>query len=226
MKLLIDDARIDAIRRISEYYPVSGVTTNPTILARCGKAPYEALREIRAFIGAKRDLHVQVVALDAAGMQRDAERIIWELGEGTFIKIPCVPEGFKAMKTLAARGFRTTGTAVYSPMQALLAAQCGADYVAPYVNRMDGMGYDGVAITRQIQRIFDAQGLKTQVLAASFRNTQQVLDLAEAGVGAATVAPDVIESFLRIPAVGAAVRDFTEDFARVTGPGVTMENSL
>lgn len=103
MKLIIDDANIDQIKTIYEYYPVDGVTTNPTILAKSKRAPYEVLREIRGFIGGQAELHVQVVARTAAGMMEDAHRIVKELGENTFVKVPSVPEGFKAMMALKRR---------------------------------------------------------------------------------------------------------------------------
>ena len=222
MKILIDDANPERIRELAERFPVAGVTTNPTILARAGGAPFDTLRAIRAFLGPEKELHVQTVAADRAGMIRDAERIVSELGEGTFVKIPCVPEGFAAMQALCRRGFFVTGTAVYSPMQALLAANCGARCVAPYVNRMDNMGYDGTATVGTIQRIFDTQGIKTRVLAASFKNTQQVLALAALGVASATLSPDVLENSVRNAAIDAAVADFTRDFEALCGAGRTM----
>ena len=112
MKLIIDDANIDQIKTIYEYYPVDGVTTNPTILAKSKRAPYEVLREIRGFIGGQAELHVQVVARTAAGMMEDAHRIVKELGENTFVKVPSVPEGFKAMMALNREGIAVTATAI------------------------------------------------------------------------------------------------------------------
>lgn len=140
MKLIIDDANIELIKRVYEFYPIDGVTTNPSILAKSGRSPYEVLKEIRAFIGDNTQLHVQAVAKDAAGMIEDAHRIVKELGAATYVKIPSVPEGFKAMKALKAENIRITATAIYTPMQAYLAAKCGADYAAPYINRIDNMG--------------------------------------------------------------------------------------
>lgn len=101
MKLIIDDAHIDLIKKIYEYYPVDGVTTNPSILAKSGRQPFEVLKEIRSFIGEEAELHVQVVAKDADGMVDDAHRIVKELGANTYVKVPSIPEGFKAMKALA-----------------------------------------------------------------------------------------------------------------------------
>lgn len=222
MKLLIDDARIQEIRRLYERYPVDGVTTNPTILSRSGEAPYEVLGEIRAFIGPEAELHVQAVSRDAEGMVREARRIVSELGENTFVKIPAVPAGFQAMKALRREGISFTATAVYAPMQAFLAGKCGAAYVAPYVNRMDNLGYDGVRIAKDIHEMFRANGMSTEVLAASFRNSQQVLELCKAGLGAATAAPEILEGLAKNQAVTEAVEAFIRDFEAANGSGSTM----
>lgn len=217
MKLLIDDANLADIKELYEFYPIDGVTTNPSILAKSGRRPFDVLNEIRAFIGPDADLHVQAVALDAAGMVEDAKRIIGELGEKTLVKIPCIPEGFKAMKTLQKMGIRITGTAIYTPMQAFLAAQCGAEYTAPYINRIDNMGFDGIAVAKEIQDIFTKNKLSASILAASFKNSQQVLELCKYGVGASTVSPDVIRVLVKNPAVTAAVDAFVNDFEKLTG---------
>ncbi len=224
MKLLIDDADVSAIRRLYDYYPIDGVTTNPSILAKSGRQPYEVLCEIRELIGKDADLHVQTIAADTEGIIRDAHAIVKKLGDNTLVKIPCVPEGFRAMKALHAEGIRLTGTAVYTVMQAYMASKCGAEYVAPYINRIDNMGYDGVAVTKQIQDIFDVNGMNTKMLAASFKNTQQVLELCQYGVGAATVAADIIEGMFKKASVTAAVDAFTADFEKLTGPGQTMSS--
>ena len=224
MKLIIDDANIGQIKAIYEFYPVDGVTTNPTILAKSKRAPYEVLREIRGFIGAQAELHVQVVARTAAGMVEDAHRIVKELGENTFVKVPSVPEGFKAMMALNREGIAVTATAVYTPMQAFLAAKCGAAYAAPYINRIDNMGYNGIQVAKNIHDMFRNNGLNTQVLAASFKNSQQLLELCGYGVGASTVSPDVIQVLVKNQAIDSAVEAFIHDFEGLTGSGKTMSD--
>ena len=224
MKLIIDDAHIDQIKKIYEFYPIDGVTTNPSILAKSGRNPYEVLKEIRAFIGSEAELHVQAVAKTAEGMVEDAHRIVTELGKNTYVKIPSVPEGFKAMKILTAEGITVTATAIYTPLQGFLAGKCGASYVAPYVNRIDNMGYNGIQVAKQIHDILKKNDLKTEVLAASFKNSQQVLELCEYGIGASTVAPDVIEGVVKNQAITAAIDDFVKDFEGITGEGKTMSN--
>lgn len=224
MKLLIDDANIEKIKKIYEYYAVDGVTTNPSILAKNGKNPYETLKEIREFIGKEAELHVQVVSSTAEEMVEEGKKIVKELGENTYVKIPTVPEGLKAMKQLSKEGYKITATAIYTPIQAYLAAKAGADYTAPYVNRIDNLGTNGIEVTRKIHDIFENNGLKTQILAASFKNSLQVLELCEYGVGASTVAPDIIEGFINNPNISSAVDVFTKDFEGLCGEGKTMLN--
>ena len=223
MKLIIDDANLAAIKKLYEYYPVEGVTTNPSILAKTGGEPFKVLKDIREFIGPEAELHVQVLARDAEGMIEDAHRIVEELGKNTYVKVPSVPEGFKAMKALHAEGIKITATAIYTPMQAYLAAKSGADYAAPYVNRIDNMGFDGVKVAKEIHDIFVLNGdTNCEVLAASFKNSQQVLELCAYGIGAATLAPDIIEGLVKNPAIDAAVEAFISDFEGLTSPGTTM----
>lgn len=222
MKLLIDDANFEKIQRLYEFYPIDGVTTNPSILAKSGRNPYEVLTQIRDFIGEDADLHVQVISRKAEDMVVEGKKIAERLGKNTLIKIPTVVEGLKAMKALSAEGYRVTATAIYTPQQAFLAGKAGADYAAPYVNRIDNLGGDGVQTTMRIHDIYENNGMKTQLLAASFKNTQQVLELAEYGIGAATVGPDVIEGLMKNVTVDSAVEAFIADFEKLVGVGKTM----
>lgn len=225
MKFIIDDADIAKIKDIYNTFAVDGVTTNPSILAKSGRQPYEVLTEIREFIGPDAELHVQVIALDAEGMVRDGHRIVEVLGKNTYVKVPTTKEGLRAMKLLHGEGIRVTATAIYTRMQAFLAAKAGADYAAPYVNRIDNLGGDGVKAAQDIHDIFRKNGLDCQVLAASFKNSQQVQELCEYGIGAATISPDVIEALIKNDSVTMAVEAFVKDFEGLCGKGVTMETS-
>lgn len=217
MKLFIDDAHIDAIRKIYDLYPVDGVTTNPSILMKAGGNPVEVLKEIRAFIGDD-ILFAQANDETAEGLVEDAHFLIDLLGkEHTVIKVPAVPQGFKAIRILHEEGIRTCGTVVYSPMQAYMAGKSGAEYVAPYVNRVDNLGYDGVAVTETIEDILQLNDLATEVLAASFHNSQQVMDLCAYGIDNATCSPDIIEGLVKNAAIDGAVADFTRDLEKLTG---------
>ena len=225
MKFIIDDADIAKIKDIYNTFAVDGVTTNPSILAKSGRQPYEVLTEIREFIGPDAELHVQVIAPDAEGMVRDGHRIVEVLGKNTYVKVPTTKEGLRAMKLLHAEGIRVTATAIYTRMQAFLAAKAGADYAAPYVNRIDNLGGDGVKTAQDIHDIFRKNGLDCQVLAARFKNSQQVQELCEYGIGAATISPDVIEALIKNDSVAMAVEAFVKDFEGLCGKGVTMETS-
>lgn len=212
------------IKEIYSIFPVDGVTTNPSILAKNGENPFKVLKEIRKFIGADAELHVQVVATKAEGMLEDAERIQTELGENTFIKVPVTREGLKAIKALSAKGTNITATAIYTGMQAFLAGKAGAHYAAPYVNRIDNLGADGIQATKDMHDIFQKNNIKTEILAASFKNSMQVLELCKYGIGAATVAPDVIEGLIKNDSVSTAVNVFTQEFEALCGTGKTMKD--
>lgn len=156
-------------------------------------------------------------------MVQEGHKIVEMLGKNTYIKVPTIPEGLKAMRILSKEGYNITATAIYTPLQAYLAAKAGADYAAPYVNRIDNLGTNGIEVTRKIHDIFKNNGFKTEILAASFKNSLQVLELCEYGVGAATVAPDVIEGFINNTTnISEAVKDFTADFENLCGEGKTM----
>lgn len=222
MKLLIDSADLEKIKYLYDYYPIDGVSCNPTILAKTGRKPYEVLTDIRTFIGPDADLHVQVISRTAVDMVMEGRRIAEVLGKNTLIKIPTIPEGVKAIKILSGQGYRVTATAIYTAQQAFLAGKAGADFAAPYVNRIDNLGGDGVETTKRIHDMFQRNGLKTQLLAASFKNTQQFLELVEYGIGAATAAPDVIDALLKNTIVTSAVDTFVSDFEELYGSGKTM----
>lgn len=229
MKFLIDNADINEIKRLYEYYPLDGVTTNPSILAAAKRHPYEVLEEIRDFIQTKGDnqeLHVQALSTKAEDIVEEAHKITERLRGNTFVKIPTVPEGLKAMQILKKEGgIKLTATAVYTPVQAYLAAKCGVDYAAPYINRIDNLSYDGLADAKMIQDLFKIYGFKTEVLAASFQNTHQVLSMCKYGVGAVTVSPKIIDKLIDSRDIDAAVQVFRKDFESLCGEGKTMINA-
>lgn len=222
MKLIIDDAKVDKIKEIWDLYPCDGVTTNPSILAKSGKKPYEILKEIRTIIGRESELHVQAVSKECDVIIAEAAKIREELGKNTFIKIAATPQGIKAIKKLSTESVNITATAIYTPMQAFLAAKAGAKYAAPYINRIDNFGYNGVQTAMDIQDIFENNGLSTEVLAASFKNSQQVLELCKYGIGSATISTDVIEGLIKNNAITSAIDVFTNDFESLCGHGKTM----
>lgn len=222
MKLIVDYANLEKIKEMYMYYPVEGVTTNPSILAKEKRNPYEVLKEIREFIGKEGELHVQVISKDAENMIKEAYKIREELGDNTYIKIPVTKEGLKAIKILAKEGLNITATAIYTQIQGYLAGKAGAKYAAPYVNRIDNLGANGIKVAKDIHDIYVKNNIDTQVLAASFKNSQQVLELAKYGIGGATIAPDVINGLIKLDAVNCAVDAFVKDFEGICGKGKTM----
>ena len=221
MKILIDDAHIESIKEIYALYPVDGVTTNPTILQKVGRPPFEVLKEIRDFIGDS-DLHVQVIGDTAEVMLQEAARIRQELGASTFIKVPTTPVGLQVMTSLKRAGAHVTATAIYTPMQLFWAAKAGADYAAPYVNRIDNLSGNGIESVQMMQDILENQGFSTKILGASFKNVQQVQALAAYGCAAATISPDVLHRTMKNDSVTLAVQAFIDDFHTLVGAGKTM----
>lgn len=210
MKIFVDSADIRAIRYLSNMIPIEGVTTNPTLVERAPGAPLESLSEIKSFIENK-EFHAQVVSLDTEEMIRDAHKLIDAIGPSVFIKIPVIPSGFAAIKKLSEEGISVTATAVYTPFQAMLAANCGAKRIAPYVSRIDRMGCDGIEVVKKIQNILIKNWPETEIIAASIKNVQQVEALSEIGIYAVTLAPDLIHSLAENPLTRRDAEAFASD---------------
>jgi TalC/MipB family fructose-6-phosphate aldolase len=218
MEFLLDWAILDDIRKCNEIWPLSGVTSNPSILKKAGKVDFfEHFREIRRLIGREKSLHIQVTGADAPAMCREAETILDKIDPDVYIKIPVDPEGLKAVKILKARGVKITATVIYTKIQGFLAMEAGADYLAPYYNRMEteNMDPDGVisALAEQIKR----GGYGTKILAASFHRIGQVYAAAAMGAQAFTLQPALYSEALAIPVVEAAVSDFGRDWEALFG---------
>ncbi|AJQ26736.1 transaldolase family protein [Pelosinus fermentans] len=222
MNILLDSAKVDFIKSANEYYPIDGITTNPTILAK-EKRPYiEILQEIVSIIGSEKMLHVQVLSTNAKEIVKEAEYVSQILNGNIYIKIPVVPEGFKVMMTLQKLNIKVTATAVFTPQQALMAAKAGASFVAPYVNRIDNISGDGVKVVADIVKIFDTHHIKTQVLAASFKNVEQVQKVCLAGTHGVTVSEDVFINLYHHPLTEWSVNTFIEDWESVYGKGAIL----
>ena len=217
MLYLLDTANADEIARLVDAYPVCGVTTNPAILGQEGAEPARQLRLIRQAIGPQRMLHAQVTGKDAETMVREALALRDAVGESFYVKIPAVPEGLRAMPSLKKEGLKVTATAIFDTSQALLFARAGADFVAPYVSRLDNIGADGVDIVEEIMHDFKEYGVTTGVLAASFRTADQIRRLAKHGITAVTVTPAFLEALLWHPMTDDAMRRFDAAWAKLTG---------
>lgn len=227
MELLIDTADLAEIKKYNSLLPLSGVTTNPSIIKKVGKVEYfEHMRAIREIIGLKRTLHAQVVASDYAGMLMDAEAILQNVDDSVFIKVPVTAEGLRLISELKNKGRNVTATAIYSEFQAFLAVASGADYVAPYYNRMQNLDVDVDKSILEMVREIERTGSKTKVLAASFKNIGQVNRAIEKGAHAVTIGTDVIGPALNLPTVEKAVVDFRSDWESSFGKGQTVDSLL
>ncbi|MDD7795798.1 fructose-6-phosphate aldolase [Clostridium sp. 'White wine YQ'] len=217
MIYMLDTADVNKIRRAYDLYPISGVTTNPTIISKEKSEFIKILKDIRAVIGADTMLHVQALGIKAEDIIKEAEYLNKTIGGNLYIKIPVIPEGIKAMKLLKQRGVKITATAIFTADQALMAAMAGADYVAPYVNRIDNISGDGVGVVAEIREMFDIYGLDAKILAASFKNVQQVHNVALAGGHSVTVNPEILDALLAHPLTDWSIDQFINDWGTVYG---------
>ena len=218
MKYLIDSANLDEIHALSEYLPIAGVTSNPSIVKKEGSVPFFAhMREIRSIIGNLRPLHIQVTATDYDGMMRDAETVFRHVDEKVFIKVPVDFEGVKVIKALRRQGANVTATAVYGMDQAFMALEAGADCIAPYYNRMEALGVDAASVIGNIAGIIAHYGYETEILAASFKQPAQIDRAILAGAHSVTVAPDVLRGIFAKQIVADAVQAFSDDWTGLYG---------
>lgn len=217
MRLYIDSANVKKITYINEYFPIAGVTTNPSIVTKEQRPYLDLLKEIRQIIGDEKELFVQVIGQTAEEMVEEARFINNRLSGNVVVKIPVTVEGIKAIKLLSVENLPTLATTIYTPFQGLIAALAGAKYVAPYVNRIDNLAGNGVKVVAEIAELFAAYGLSTEIVAASFKNVQQIHDACLAGAQTVTVEPDLIEKLIAFPATSIDVLKFKEEWQRAYG---------
>lgn len=221
MIYMLDTANIESIKRCIDLYPIGGVTTNPTLAAREKKPFKELIKSIREAIGQDMMLHVQAVSLKAEDIVKEADYLNKMVGGNFYIKIPVIPQGIKAMKHLKKSGIKITATAVFTPQQALMAAEAGADFVAPYVNRIDIASGTGAETIAQIHELYILNGITTRILAASFSNTDQVNRAALAGAHAITAPPEIYDKIMDHPMTNQGVENFIKDWEAFYGPNIT-----
>lgn len=223
MIYLADSANAQAVLDLIDRFPIEGVTTNPTIVAREKGDFRRLLTDMRAAIGPDRMLHVQTMQTQAEAMAREALQIRDALGGNLYVKIPATPQGLKALRILSGQGVRTTATAIFSAQQALLCARAGADFVAPYVNKLSDLCINAIDVVGEIVRLFERFGLKTQVLSASFRNVDQVNQVALMGSHAITLPVPFFDKLIEHPMTDLALEGFHRDWRSVYGERLPEE---
>lgn len=211
MKFFIDTANLEEIKKGLEMGMVDGVTTNPSLVARENKPFEEILAEICKIVDGP--VSAEVVSLEAEGMLGEARQLA-KISENIVVKIPMVVEGLKAVKTLAAEGIKTNVTLIFSAAQALLAAKAGAAYVSPFVGRLDDIGNPGMDLVGDIVTIYDNYGYQSEIIVASVRSPQHVLDAALLGADIATIPYKVIAQLAKHPLTDLGVAQFLADWEK------------
>jgi transaldolase len=212
MRLFLDTASIEDIRTVAAWGVLGGVTTNPSLLAREGDDPDAVWKTILTEV--EGDVSLEVTAADAAEMESQG-RALAEMGPNAIVKLPMTPAGLTAATRLGADGIRVNITLVFSPAQAILAAEAGAYCVSPFLGRLDDAGADGMGVLRTICDLYAVQGYQTQVLAASLRHPMHVVEAALAGADIATMPFDVFTKLVQHPLTDIGVERFTKDWERL-----------
>lgn len=224
MELMLDTANLAQIEKGLATYPISGVTTNPTIIkAEGGVDFFPHMQKIRELIGEGRSLHVQVVGTDHASILAEAEKILSLLGPSTYIKIPVTEQGLQAIRILSAKGINVTATAIYTTLQGILAMLSGARYLAVYYNRMLNIDIDAAKVIKELSSLLWANSTSCQVLAASFKNISEITTAYANGASCCTVPYSLLSTGLSMPSITKAVHDFSMNWEEVYGKRTLLD---
>src|SRR3954452_978603 len=215
MKIFIDSADVQQIKEAWELGIIDGVTTNPSHVAKTGRKHLEVYREICDIVDGP--ISLETIALTAKEMVPEG-RSLAKIHKNVVVKVPITREGLKAVKAFTAEGIKTNVTVTFSPLQALLAAKCGATYISPFVGRLDAFGQFGMEVVRQIKTIYKNYDYKTQVLTAAVRHPTHVLEAALAGSDVITMGFDVLELLYQHPLTDIGIDIFLKDWAKVPKP--------
>jgi len=212
MKFFIDTANLDQIREANDLGILDGVTTNPSLMAKEGIKGEEAIMKHYHTICemVDGDISAEVISTDVKGMIEEGKKLA-AIHPNIVVKIPMIKDGIKALKWFSDNYIKTNGTLVFSAGQALLAAKAGATYVSPFIGRIDDSGWDGVQLIAQIANIYSLQGFETEILSASIRNPNHIIQSAEAGAHVCTCPLDSILGLLKHPLTDLGLAKFLED---------------
>lgn len=212
MKIFIDTASIKEIKEAQSLGIIDGVTTNPSLIAKENRPTEDLLKEICALVSGP--VSAEVISIETEGMVNEARHLA-KLAKNIVIKIPLIKEGLKAVKILSSEGIKTNVTLCFSPSQALLAAKVGADYISPFIGRLDDISQKGMDLIGQIKQIYSHYNFKTQIIVASIRNPLHVVDAALLAADIATVPFAVIEQLVKHPLTDIGVQRFLEDHKKI-----------
>ena len=212
MKIFLDTANLESIKKYNDMGLLDGITTNPTLLSKESGDPQKTMQEICRIV--KGDVSLEVVATDYEGMMEEGRRLR-KYGDNVVVKCPMTAEGLKACKALTAEGIPVNITLVFSPNQAILAAKAGAKYVSPFIGRLDDVGKDGMNLIREIKQIFPNYKFKTQILVASIRHPMHVVDAAKIGADVVTLPAAVLEKMLKHQLTDIGLKNFLADWEKL-----------
>jgi transaldolase len=222
MKIFLDTANLDSIRKFNDMGLLDGITTNPSLMSKEGGNPKNVMGEITKII--KGDVSLEVVSTEYSGMMEEGKRLC-EYGDNVVVKVPMTPDGLKACKSFSSEGIPVNVTLIFSANQALLAAKSGAKYVSPFIGRLDDVGQDGMNLIKDIKQIFsNYPEFKTQILVASIRHPVHVVDAAKIGADVVTLPPAVLEKMLLHPLTKIGLETFLADWDKfkATNPDVSI----
>jgi len=216
MKLFLDTANIEEIKKANEMGVICGVTTNPSLIAKEGRDVYEVVQEIASIVDGPISGEVKATTTDAEGMIKEGREIA-KLHKNMVVKIPMTIEGLKACKVLSSEGIKVNMTLIFTANQALLCARAGAAFVSPFLGRLDDISVRGTDLISEVAEIFNIHNIQTEIIAASVRNPIHVTDCALAGADIATVPYKVIEQMTHHPLTDAGIEKFQKDYLAVFG---------
>lgn len=212
MKLFIDTANVEEIRKANDLGVICGVTTNPSLIAREGRVFKDVVTEITTIVDGP--ISAEVVSLEHEKMVEEALELA-AIHKNIVIKIPMIEEGLKAVKILSAKGIKTNVTLIFSASQAILAAKAGATYVSPFVGRLNDISSRGNELVETIHNMFEKHGITTEIIAASIRSPEDVVDAALAGADIATIPYKIIVQMTKHPLTDAGIERFLKDWESV-----------
>lgn len=212
MKIFIDTANVEEIKKANDMGVICGVTTNPSLIAREGRDFKEVIKEITTIVNGP--ISAEVISLEAEGMIEEALELV-KIDDNIVIKIPMTMEGLKAVKFLSKQGIKTNVTLIFTSAQALLAAKSGATYVSPFVGRLDDIGKKGIELIKEIADIFKIHNIETEIISASIRSTVHATESALAGAHIATIPYNIIVQMTKHPLTDSGIEKFLKDWEDV-----------